>query len=174
MDKHLTYNKVEQQQGTNVTLLFLSNFWICWNVTMQVVLSLKSAADWSSHPPSRWLSGRKEHLQDMYSRDLICPCINFFLTKNERTPMYKVYGFAPSGILAFILGWMVKELVEPQARLQDRTDGLRLALCAEQILLWGIPGASLRNLIPLVQAIGNVQKDWLLKGSHKCNNSICI
>ena len=99
----------------------------------------------------------KEHLQDMYSRDLICPCINF-LTKNERTPMYKVYGFAPSGILAFILG-RVEELVEPQARLQDRTDGLRLALCAEQILLWGIPGASLRNLIPLVQAMGHVQKD---------------
>lgn len=28
-----------------------------------------------------------------------------------------------------------------KARLQDRTDGLRLALCAEQILLWGIPRA---------------------------------
>lgn len=44
---------------------------------------------------------------------------------------------APAEILAFITSFRAAT----QARLQDRTDGLRLALCAEQILLWGIPRA---------------------------------
>lgn len=173
--KHLTYNKVEQQ-GTNLALLFLSNFWImleCWIHAGRGILA--ECCGLVESPPIQVLEWAEEERIYRICIAETCPCITCFFTENERTPMYcsciVVYcSPCPSwnpGLHHFISGCDTGSAARP-----NWWSSLG-ALCWADLVVGDSKGWKLRNLIPLVQAMGHVQEDWLLK-RHKCKNSICM
>lgn len=76
--KHLTYNKVEQQ-GTNLALLFLSNFWImleCWIHAGRGILA--ECCGLVESPPIQVVEWAEEERIYRICIAETCPCITCY------------------------------------------------------------------------------------------------